>query len=115
MSYKEILKEFPLFFKGLLTKKLDCANILYAKKLANSNIVQRIGEKMTLNDANLGQEYIIKDVNTDGDEEMESFLFSLGCYSGEAITVVDKQRNLVVSIKDARYNIDPELAGAIEI
>ena len=70
---------------------------------------------MTLNDAELGKEYIIKDVNTHGDDEMESFLFSLGCYSGEPITVVDKKRNLVVSIKDARYNIDPELATAILI
>ena len=70
---------------------------------------------MTLNEAELGKEYIIKAVETGGDEEMESFLFSLGCYSGEAITVVDKRKNLVVSIKDARYNIDPELAGAIAI
>lgn len=70
---------------------------------------------MNLNDAELGKEYIIADVETDGDEEMESFLFSLGCYSGEKITVVDKKRNLVVSIKDARYNIDPELAAAIQI
>ena len=70
---------------------------------------------MTLNDAELGKEYTIKSVNTEGDDEMESFLFSLGCYSGEKITVVDKQRNLVVSIKDARYNIDTELAQAIEI
>ena len=70
---------------------------------------------MNLNDAELGKEYIIADVTTDGDEEMESFLFSLGCYSGEKITVVDKKRNLVVSIKDARYNIDPELAAAIQI
>ena len=70
---------------------------------------------MNLNDAELGKEYIIADVETGGDEEMESFLFSLGCYSGEKITVVDKKRNLVVSIKDARYNIDPELAAAIQI
>lgn len=70
---------------------------------------------MSLNEAQLGKEYLIKNVDTGGDEEMESFLFSLGCYSGENITVVDKNRNLVVSIKDARYNIDPELAGSIEI
>jgi len=70
---------------------------------------------MNLNDAELGKEYIIADVETGGDEEMESFLFSLGCYSGEKITVVDKKRNLVVSIKDARYNIDPELAATIQI
>ncbi len=70
---------------------------------------------MTLNDAELGKEYVITEINTGGDDEMESFLFSLGCYSGEKITVVDKKKNLVVSIKDARYNIDSELASAIFI
>ncbi len=70
---------------------------------------------MTLNDAELGKEYIIKAVATE-DEEMKSFLFSLGCYSGEPITVVTrKKHNLVLSIKDARYNIDIELAKAIAI
>ena len=70
---------------------------------------------MSLNEAALGTEYTIENVATEGDEEMESFLFSLGCYSGEKITVVDKKRNLVVAIKDARYNIDPELADAIRV
>lgn len=70
---------------------------------------------MTLNDAELGKSYIIKAIDVQGDEEMQSFLFSLGCYSGEPITVVDKKKNLVVSIKDARYSIDPELATAIMI
>ncbi|WP_330369247.1 FeoA family protein [Butyrivibrio sp. AC2005] len=70
---------------------------------------------MTLNEAEIGKEYIVTDIETEGDEEMKSFLFSLGCYSGETITVVDKKRNLVVAIKDARYNIDPELADAIKI
>lgn len=70
---------------------------------------------MNLNDAETGKEYMITAVDTEGDEEMESFLFSLGCYSGEKITVVDRRKNLVVSIKDARYNIDPELGAAIHI
>ncbi len=70
---------------------------------------------MTLNEVDLGREYKIDCIDTDGDEEMESFLFSLGCYSGEKITVVDRKRNLVVAIKDARYNIDPELANAIKV
>ncbi len=71
---------------------------------------------MTLNEAELGKEYTISAVNTEGDEEMESFLFSLGCYSGEGITVVDKsRRNLVVAIKDARYNVDSALGDAIEV
>lgn len=70
---------------------------------------------MTLVDANIGEEYIIKDIATD-DEELNSFLFSLGCYSGEPITVVSrKKKNCTVSIKDARYNIDNELAAAISI
>ena len=50
------------------------------------------------------------------DEELNAFLFSLGCYSGEPITVVSERRGTyVVSIKDARYNIDKNLAKAISI
>ncbi len=70
---------------------------------------------MSLNEAELGKEYVIKDLKLDGYEDLKAFLFSLGCYSGEKITVVDKHKNLVVSIKDARYNIDPDLAEVIEI
>ena len=70
---------------------------------------------MNLNEAETGKEYVITGVDTGGDEEMESFLFSLGCYGGERITVVDRKRNLVVSIKDARYNIDPELGASIHV
>ena len=63
---------------------------------------------MNLLDAEEGREYIIKNIVTD-DEEMEAFLFSLGCYSGEPITVVSRVRGgCVVSIKDGRYNIDTE-------
>ena len=70
---------------------------------------------MTLRDAIEGQEYIIKEINTD-DEELNSFLFSLGCYSGETITVVTRRRSgCTVSIKDGRYNIDNQLAEAILI
>lgn len=70
---------------------------------------------MNLTEANLGEEYIIKDIVTD-DEELNAFLFSLGCYAGEPITVVSRlKKSCVVSIKDARYNIDNELASAIVI
>lgn len=70
---------------------------------------------MTLLDAQLGEEYIIKDIVTD-DEELDSFLFTLGCYSGEPITVVSRLKGgCVVSIKDGRYNIDNQLAEAIII
>lgn len=68
---------------------------------------------MTLLDAVEGKEYIISAINTD-DEELDAFLFSLGCYEGEVITVVSRLRGgCIVSIKDARYNIDNQLAGAI--
>lgn len=70
---------------------------------------------MNLKDANIGEEYIIKDIVTD-DEELNAFLFSLGCYSGEPITVISHLKGgCVVSIKDARYNIDNDLAAAISI
>ena len=68
---------------------------------------------MNLREAQEGKEYIIKQINTD-DEELDAFLFSLGCYSGEAITVISHRRGgCTVSIKDARYNIDTQLAEAI--
>ena len=68
-----------------------------------------------MTDAVEGKEYIIKDIDTN-DEELDAFLFSLGCYSGEAITVVTHLRGgCIVSIKDARYNIDKQLAEAILI
>lgn len=70
---------------------------------------------MTLRDAETGKEYIIREIATD-DEELNAFLFSLGCYSGEPITVVSRKRsNCVVAIKDGRYNIDNQLADAILI
>lgn len=68
---------------------------------------------MTLLNAEEGKEYIVSRIETD-DEELDSFLFSLGCYSGEAITVVSRRRGgCTVSIKDGRYNIDNQLAEAI--
>ena len=68
---------------------------------------------MNLSMAEAGKEYIIKSIETD-DEEFNSFLFSLGCYSGEPITVVARRkRSFTVSIKDGRYNIDAQLAEAI--
>ena len=70
---------------------------------------------MSLLDARNGKEYIITGIET-GDEALESFLFSLGCYSGEPITVVRRVKGgCVVSIKDGRYTIDNLLAEAIEV
>ena len=68
---------------------------------------------MTLLDATLGQEYIVRSIGTE-DEELNAFLFSLGCYNGEPITVVSRRRGgCVVSVKDGRYTIDNHLAAAI--
>lgn len=70
---------------------------------------------MTLQEAQEGQEYTVRDIVTD-DEELDAFLFSLGCYSGEKITVIAHRKGgCTVSIKDGRYNIDNQLAAAIVI
>lgn len=70
---------------------------------------------MNLANAQEGKEYIIQRIKTD-DEELNAFLFSLGCYSGEPITVVSRRRgSCTVSIKDGRYNIDRQLAEAIVV
>ena len=70
---------------------------------------------MNLSQATEGKEYIIREIETE-DEELDAFLFSLGCYSGEPITVISHLKGgCVVSIKDGRYNIDRQLAEAIVI
>ena len=74
-----------------------------------------IKEKMNLLDATEGQTYIVKDIDTE-DEEMDSFLFRLGCYSGQEITVISRKRKMcIVVIKDSRYSIDNQIAEAIMI
>ena len=68
---------------------------------------------MNLKETIVGKEYTVSTVNTD-DEELNAFLFSLGCYTGETITVVSRRRRgCVVAINDARYSIDDQLAEAI--
>ena len=75
----------------------------------------REGSYMNLTKAQAGKEYIISDIVTD-DEDLNAFLFTLGCYSGEPITVIAKRRGgYTVSIKNGRYNIDSDLAAAILI
>ena len=70
---------------------------------------------MFLKSAEIGKEYLIKEINTN-DEELDAFLFSLGCYSGEKITVVNRlKKSLVVVIKDGRYSFDNQLAERIII
>jgi ferrous iron transport protein A len=83
--------------------------------LAYANYFERAGDCMTLLDAHNGKEYIVTRINTN-DEVLDSFLFSLGCYSGEPITVVSRKRNnCTIAVKDGRYSIDNQLAAAIMI
>lgn len=70
---------------------------------------------MNLKTAQTGKEYIVRSIDTD-DPELDAFLFSLGCYAGEPVTVISRRRGgCVVSIKDGRYNIDEQLAEAIRV
>ena len=70
-------------------------------------------DKMTLMEAEIGQTYVVKEINTD-DDDMNSFLFRLGCYVGEPITLISKKKNsCIVVIKDGRYNLDKMLSEAI--
>ena len=64
---------------------------------------------------NEGKQYTIQRIDTK-DEELNAFLFSLGCYSGEPITVVSRKRSgCVIAVKDGRYSIDHQLARAIVV
>ena len=83
--------------------------------MTNRRFERWILKTMNLTNAETGKEYIIRDILTD-DEEMDAFLFSLGCYSGEPITVISHLKGgCIVSIKDGRYTIDNQLASAILI
>ena len=93
---------------------------MFVQELAATNrragsIIQSQVIHKNLTSAQEGKTYIIQRIETD-DEELNAFLFSLGCYSGEPITVVARRRSsFTVSIKDGRYNIDSQLAEAIVI
>lgn len=90
--------------------------------MINKFVVRVFNKRQTLNDkvTNLAQgkinkEYVIKDIDTN-DEELKNFLFTLGCYEGETITVISVlAENYIITVKDARYSIDKELAEAIII
>ena len=93
-------------------------NILNKKEYLQENIIKyqpKAGDMMNLREAVEGREYTVKKIQTE-DEEMDAFLFSLGCYAGEPITVISHLKGgCVVSIKDGRYNIDNQLADAIVV
>ncbi len=92
--------------------KLAYAN---RQKYAVSAKMRAFGDFMNLKNAELGIEYTVRAIETN-DEELDSFLFSLGCYIGQPITVISRQRSSsVVAIKDGRYSIDNRLAEAISV
>ena len=85
------------------------------EELNATNYRVELRQIMNLKEAIEEKEYIVKEINTD-DEELNAFLFSLGCYSGEPITVISHKRSgCIVSIKNARYSIDKGLADSIVI
>ena len=72
-------------------------------------------DRKNLLQGEIGQTYIVKDIDTT-DEEMNGFLFRLGCYSGEPITLISKKKkSCIVAIKDSRYGLDNQLAEAVII
>ena len=74
-----------------------------------------VKDRMTLLEAETGKTYTVKEINTD-DDDMNSFLFRLGCYEGEPITLVSKKKNsCIVVIKDGRYNLEELLSEAIKV
>lgn len=91
-------------------------NIIRNKWFRTLNKLERLGGPVTnLAQAKINKEYIIKDIKTN-DDELKNFLFTLGCYKGESVTVISiLAENYVITVKDARYSIDKDLAEAIII
>ncbi|KGK91653.1 iron transporter FeoA [Desulfosporosinus sp. HMP52] len=70
---------------------------------------------MSLSRGKLNTAYTVNSVNTDH-EDIREFLFTLGCYPGEKVTIISKlASNYIINIKDARYSIDEDLAKAIMV
>lgn len=69
---------------------------------------------MSLNKAKIGQRLTVKEVH--GKDKIIKFLFTLGCFEGEQITVISKLAgNYIVNIKDSRYAIDEKMAKSIRV
>lgn len=93
--------------------ELAVATNLFKNKLSTGKV--KVSEFRNLTDAKISQSYDIKGIDSD-ESGMEEFLFTLGCYEGEIITVISiLADNYIIYIKDARYSIDADLAKAILI
>lgn len=94
--------------------ELAIVNRLFGGKVKEEKMDAGLGEK-NLTSAQTNRPYTIKEIKTD-EKTMKDFLFSLGCFEGEKITIISVLAdNYVIHIKDARYSIDKELAKAILI
>lgn len=70
---------------------------------------------MLLSQGAANESYKVSDIQVT-DEAMGDFLFSLGCYPGEKVTLLSKLRsNFVIHVKNARYSIDQDLAQSIVV
>ena len=95
--------------------ELAIANKLFRGRLKRERAVQRQEKELDLTNADLNTPYTIKRINA-REEGMKEFLFALGCYEGEKVTVISVlAQNIVIHVKDARYSIDEDLARAILI
>lgn len=97
--------------------RLHMENIISSEMIIGVyNDIKESGESVSnLAQANINREYIIKDIKTN-DEELKNFLFTLGCYEGESVTLISiLAENYVITVKDSRYSIDKDLAEAIII
>ena len=101
----------------MIYRKLAYANYIFAQELAYANCRQTMKylwvlsqvTVMNLKTALLGREYTVQKIETD-DNELNAFLFSLGCYSGEPITVISRRwGSCTVSIKDGNTYVFKEI------
>ncbi len=94
--------------------ELALANNIFKNRLSNLKD-EPVSQHLNLTEADINSPYIIKEIDTQ-DEQMREFLFTLGCYEGEEVTVISVlTENYVINVKDARYSIDEDLARAILI
>lgn len=86
---------------------------LFGRRNSKTEQMEAAKDCLTLLDAEEGRTYIVREIRTD-DEEMNAFLFRLGCYSGEPITVISRKRkSCTVAIKNSRYTLDRNLCEAV--
>lgn len=91
---------------------------IMSKRLFTFGFRKKHQEKLiasNLAEGKMNVSYIIESIDTDN-AEIKDFLFTLGCYEGEKVTIISKlAENYVISVKDSRYSIDKDLAKVIKI